>query len=275
MADKKEFRHRCELFVLQCMPDPLKGEKVNVAVVLRDPSPQNPSILVRISDHMRRIVCLEPGFQLESFEEILQRAESILLNSLDFENRIDHFEEWPEELMLGRKTAVLTDSMPDEIELLAKQYLQPRSWKNTESEAETRAVLVGKMRREFESAGVWGLMDKRLRVADFTSRGDTLKLDCGYADVGNSAYRIFHAVPLVKDGNMTKALAYSWPMIRGGIEAKHKLSCDMRVIVSDGLDRTDETVAFGCDTLENAGLILEPLSRVPHLAEQARVALNA
>ncbi|MGZ4787749.1 MAG: DUF3037 domain-containing protein [Terriglobales bacterium] len=270
-----EFRHKCDFFVLQCTPDPLKGEKVNVGVVLRDSNAQNPTVLVRLSERLKRIQCLEPGFDVEAFEEILHQADSVLRNALDFEQRPEQFEEWPEELVLAPKMAVLTNSMTDEIELLANQYLKPRSWEKGATEEETRSAILAEMRNCFENAEVWNLMDKRLPVAEFTRRGDTLKLDCGYVDRANSIYRVFHAVPLVKDCNVAKALAYSWPMIRDGMAAKQKLSCDMRVIVSNNLDRNDEAVMFGLETMERAGLITAQLSQVPEFAEQARIALCA
>ena len=271
----KEFKHKCEFFVLQCTPDPLKSEKVNVGIVLRDSNGQNPTVLVRLSERLKGIQCLEPGFDVEAFEEILHEAEAVLSNALDFEQTMEQFEEWPEELVLGPKMAVLTDSMADEIELLANQYLKPRNWAKQESEEESRSMALAQMRQSFEQAGVWHLMDKRLPVAEFTRRGDTLKLDCGYVDRGNSVYRVFHAVPLVNDCNLAKALAYSWPMIRDGIATKQHLACDMRVIVSNHLDRNDEAVMFGLETMERAGLILAPFSQVPEFAEQARIALHA
>jgi len=275
MADKKKFRHKCEFFVLQCTPDPLKGERVNVGIVLRDAGQPSPTVLVRFSERLNRINCLEPGFGVEALKEILCQADSVLSNTLDFERQIENFEQWPEELRLAPKMAVLTNSMPDEIELLAKQYLQPRDWEKTASAEDSRSTMVAQMRRAFESAGVWNLMDKRLPVAEFTRRGDRLKLDCGYVDRSNSAYRIFHAIPLIDDCNLAKALAYSWPAIRDGIAEKKRLACDMRVIVSDRLDRDDETVMFGWETMERAGLKMESLAQLPEFAEQARVALSA
>jgi hypothetical protein len=271
----REFKHKCEFFVLQCTPDPLKGEKVNVGIVLRDRNAQNPTVLVRLSERLRRIQCLEPGFDIEAVEEMLHQADSILSNALDFEDRLEQFEDWPEELVLAPKMAVLTDSMSDEIELLANQYLKPRSWAKQETEEESRSVIRARMRKCFEDAGVWNLMDKRLSVAEFTRRGDTLKLDCGYIDRANSIYRVFHAVPLINDCNLAKALAYSWPMVRDGIAAKQRLACDMRVIVANNLDRNDEAVIFGLETMERAGLMMVPLSQVPEFAEQARIALHA
>jgi len=272
----KEFKHRCELFVLQCTPDPMKGEKVNVGVVLRDTNGNEPKVLVRLSDRLKRINCLEPGFDIAAFEEMLYQAESLVLNTLDFERRIDQFEDWPEELVVAPKMALLTNSMADEIARLEDQYLEPRPWqKSGNSEEENRSAILKQMRNVFETAGVWRLMDKRLPVAEFTRRGDTLKLDCGYINRANSAYRIFHAVPLVKDSNLAKALAYSWPMIRDGIAERQHLACDMSVIVSDNLDRADDAVRFGWETLEQAGLNLHPVSRVPQFAEEARLALRA
>lgn len=275
MPDKKEFRHKCELFVLQSSPDPLKGEKVNVGLVLRDTSGPEPLIMVRISERLRRLNCLEPGFELERFEEALHQVESVMANAVDFDSRIDQFDDWPEELTLSPAKAVLTDSMADEMKLLAEQYLKPRKWMQPPDEQESRETIFRSMQSSFEAAGVWALMDKRLPVAEFTRPGDSLKLDCGYLDQSHSSYRIFHAVPLLKDSSTAKVLAYSWPMIRDGIARKRELSCDMVALVANDLDRIDEAVSFGWETMEKVGLRVEPLSTAGIFAEQARVALHA
>ena len=60
-----------------------------------------------------------------------------------------------------------------------RMYVEPMT-----GEAERRATWAGgdcgAMRREFERAGVWGLMRKRIAARQYTRAGDPLRIDCGY-----------------------------------------------------------------------------------------------
>ena len=62
------------------------------------------------------------------------------------------------------------------------------------------------MRTEFERAGVWRLMRKRIAAAQYTQAGDPLKIDCGYR---NGMVKMFHAVSLENDVEGAKGMAYS------------------------------------------------------------------
>ena len=62
----KQFKHKCDFYVLQCTPDPLKGEKVNVGIVLRDVNSVPPIIRIRMLDKLRRVKALEPTFETTS-----------------------------------------------------------------------------------------------------------------------------------------------------------------------------------------------------------------
>ena len=70
------------------------------------------------------------------------------------------------------------------------------------------------MRDEFERAGVWRLMRKRIAAAQYTQAGDPLKIDCGYR---NGKVRMFQAVSLENDVEAAKGLAYSAAALRAGV----------------------------------------------------------
>jgi Protein of unknown function (DUF3037) len=271
----KQWKHKCELFILQCSPDPLKGERVNVGLVLRDASASPPIVRLSIADDIDRLSCLEPSFSIEALEGSLHYIESVICNTADFEERIEQFEYWPDSVDLAPTRAVFTDSIEDELKLLTEQYLERRSADPKEKRASSRQAIFAQMREAFESAGVWALMDHRLPLSDFTRPGDSLKLDCGYLDAARSMYRILHAVSFKTGADAAKALAYSWPLVREGIAQKRNADCEMFAIVSDNLNRKEDVVAFGWDTLERAGMVVQPVSMTPVLAQAARIALRA
>ena len=77
--------------------------------------------------------------------------------------------------------ACLAESLPAELEQLMKMYVEPLKVK-TERKRTGRAAIAGAMRTEFERAGVWGLMRKRIAASLYTRAGDPMKIDCGLSD---------------------------------------------------------------------------------------------
>jgi hypothetical protein len=271
----KQWKHKCELFILQCSPDPLKAERVNVGLVLRDSNVSPPIVHFRIGDQLNRLSCLEPSFSIEELEDSLHSVESIICDTADFEQRIEQCDYWPDNIDLAPTRAVFTDSIEDELALLTEQYLEERKGEPGKKRTSSRQEIRGRMREAFESAGVWSLMDHQLPVSDFTKAGDSLRLDCGYVDSDRSIYRILHAVSFKTGLEATKALAYSWPLVKDGMSQKRNVNCEMFAIVPDNLNREDDAIDFGWNTLERAGMRVEPVSLMPLLAQVARIALRA
>ena len=185
MADFKQ----CEFFLLRYVPDVVKGEFVNVGVVLLE-NGDGGFTDVRFTRDWRRVRCLDPEVDielLESYEAELRRLlQSRLPEVINYRGPMSR-REWllaqmeqsfSGALELAPMNAVLTESPPAELGKLAQAYL--------ESAARGRRVQAGRraifnfMRDAFEQAGVWELMLKNIEVARYTRRGDPLKIDCGY-----------------------------------------------------------------------------------------------
>ena len=221
MADFKQ----CEFFLLRYVPDVVKGEFVNVGVVLLE-SGAGGFTDVRFTRDWRRVRCLDPEVDvelLESYESELRRLlQSRAPEIINYREPMSR-REWLLALMqqsfsgaleLAPMTAVLTESPPAELGKLAQAYL--------ESAARGRRVQTGRrvifnvMRDAFEQAGVWPLMLKNIEVARYTRRGDPLKIDCGYRS--NGVIHLFHALSLATDVDSAKVLAFSCSDLREGLE---------------------------------------------------------
>ena len=123
--------------------------------------------------------------------------------------------------------ACLAENMMTEMDLLMRMYVEPLRVK-TAQHATGRAMIAGAMRSQFERAGVWALMRKRIAASLYTLPGDPMKIDCGYRPNGgvsgevvrdgvNGVIKMFHAVSLVGDVELAKVLAYSAPGLREGV----------------------------------------------------------
>ena len=61
--------------------------------------------------------------------------------------------------------------MAAEMEQLMRMYVEPLKVKRGAAARRGRAAIAGAMRTEFERAGVWGLMRKRIAAALYTRAG--------------------------------------------------------------------------------------------------------
>lgn len=114
------------------------------------------------------------------------------------------------------------------MEQLMRLYVEPRK-REAVSRATGRQSIYGTMRTQFERAGVWDLMRKRIAAASYTQPGDPLKIDCGYRP--NGVIRMFQAVSLDGDLEMAKVLAFSVAGIREGVRRVDGAELELTAVV--------------------------------------------
>jgi len=280
---------QCEFFLLRYVPDVVKGEFVNVGVVLLENGDGGPSTGsgqaftdVRFTRDWRRVRCLDPEVDvelLESYESELRRLlQSRAPEVINYRGPMSR-REWLLALMqqsfsgaleLAPMTAVLTESPAAELGKLAQAYLES-SARGRRAQA-GRRLIFNLMRDAFEQQGVWRLMRTQIAVAQYTNRGDPLKIDCGYRP--NGVIRMFHAVSLESDVDAAKVLAFSYPALRDGLLRAENAGSELTAVVEDGLNRGDEGIGFALATLAASQINVAAVSEMPQIAERARVELR-
>ena len=168
--------------------------------------------------------------------------------------------------------AVLTESPQAELGKLAQMYLESERYAQRAQSG--RRVIYTAMRDAFEKAGRIGQlpeMRKDISVAQYTRKGDPLKIDCGYRP--NGVLHLFHAVSLATDVNSAKVLAFSYTE-REALHVAENAISDLTAITEDELDPHDEAVAFALATLQDSHITVAKLGDLPHIAEHARIALK-
>jgi len=269
--------------VLRYVPDVVKGEFVNIGVVLLEQG-EDGFTGVRFTRNWRRARCIDPDADLEllqSFEDEVRRVlESRLPETINYRGSISRRawllremnQSFSGALELGPMTAVLTESPQLELGKLAETYLEAMS--RTKRAIAGRRAIYHVMRDAFEKAGVWHspMMRKDIAVAQYTRKGDPLKIDCGYKP--NGVLHLFHAVSLATDVNSAKVLAFSFAEMREALQADQHAMSDLTAITEDELDLNDEGVAFALATLQGSDIALAKVSDMPLLAERARLELK-
>jgi hypothetical protein len=277
MTDYKQ----CEFFLLRYVPDVVKGEFVNIGVVLLETA-EGGFTDVRFLRDWRRVRGADPDADielLESYEEDLRRLfQSRVPEIINYRGPMSR-REWllaqmeqsfSGALELTTMQAVLTGSPSAELGVLAQAYLESPV-RGTRVQAGRRMIYQA-MRNAFEAADVWELMRKDIPVAAYTRKGDPLKIDCGYRP--NGVIHLFHALSLATNVDSAKVLAFSYAEMRDGLGNAEHATSDLTVITEDELDLHDEGVAFALATLQNGGIAVSRVADTPQIAQRARLELR-
>jgi hypothetical protein len=165
------------------------------------------------------------------------------------------------------------------MEELMRLYVEPPARARVQR-LSGRAAIQAKMRGEFEQAGVWELLRKRIAVSDYTRPGDPLRIDVGYRP--NGVIRMFHAVSLEPGLEMAKVLAFSAKGLRAGVERMEKAQLELTAVIEPAakLGATDEEperlemYRFGVETMEEHQIRVLTTSDLGRVAETARRELH-
>lgn len=264
----------CEFFLLRYVPDAVKNEFVNIGVVLRE-AERPEGAVVRFTRDWSRVRCMDPDADtamLEAMEgELALRLRG---GATEVKPVMEVLEDsLSNSVQITEARATLAESVVAEMEQLMRLYVEPVKVR-VERKRTGRAAIAAAMRSEFERAGVWELMRKRIAASAYTSAGDPMKIDCGYR---NGKVRMFHAVSLEGDLEAAKVLAFSSAGLREGVQRVEGVGLELTAVV-EPLRRVDaslegeaaERYRFGVETMEREAIRVLTVSDLGRVAETAR-----
>jgi hypothetical protein len=269
-------RKQCDFYLVRYVPDPVRNEFVNIGVLLRDAG-RPEQVTVDFTKDWARVRCIDPDVDvamLESLEsELRQRLAHQNGDSLALMRVLE--DSFSNALQISEPKAYLAESTITGVEELMRLYVEPRK-RQTAVRKSGRQAIYAKMRSQFERAGVWDLMRKRIAVSGYTRAGDPLRLDCGYRP--NGVIRMFHAVSLDSDTEWPKVLAFSVGAIREGIarieNAKLELTAVVEPIAEVSADREDaervEQYHFSVEIMEAQDIRVMTTNDLPRMTETAQ-----
>jgi len=269
-------RRTCEFQLLRYVPDAVRNEYVHIGVILREQGSADPAqIAVCFTKDWRRVRCLDPDADtalLESMEGDLRRrlqqdTDGRMMKLLDEALSLN--------VQMTSPKAYLAESLPAGVEELMRLYIDPPPRERV-PRLSGRAAIQAKMRTEFEKAGVWDMLRKRIAASEYTRPGDPLRIDMGYRP--NGLIRMFHAVSLEPGVEMAKVLAFSAASLRAGVERVEKASLELTAVIEPAakLGATDaeperlQMYRFGVDTMEESQIRVLTTTDLGRVAETAR-----
>ncbi len=262
-------RQRCEFSLIRYVPDPVKNEFVNIGVLLRDNEART---AVRFTRDWSRVRCIDPDADtamLEALEAEVGRrlAEDARSGVASLEDALSNA------LQMTEAKACLAESFTTELESLMQLYVLTAK-RRREIRRTGRAGLQTRMRSEFERAGVWELMQRRISAARYTRDGDPLRLDCGYRP--NGVVRMFQAVSLAGDVEGAKVLAFSAAELTEGVQRVERATLELTAIVEPLREVAGEeaeeqaSYRFGVETMERERIRVLTTADLGRVAEAAR-----
>src|SRR6266567_82653 len=278
MANQHQ-RRACEFQLLRYVPDAVRNEYVHIGVILREQG-EGGRLDVRFTRDWRRVRCLDPEVDtalLEGMESELRRRLQEEAQQAEPDRKLMRILD--ESLSLGVQMtapeAYLAESLPAGMDELMRLYVEPPPREKV-SRLRGRAAIQAGMRGEFERAGVWDLLRKQIRAAEYTRPGDPLRIDIGYRP--NGVIRMFHAVSLEPGVEMAKVLAFSAVGLRAGVERIEKAGLELTAIIepaaklgiSDEEPERLEMYRFGVETMEEHQIRVLTTTDMPRVAATAR-----
>jgi hypothetical protein len=299
-------RRECEFQLLRYVPDAVRNEFVHIGVILRETATEDQPARaeVRFTHDWRRVKCLDPDVDtalLEGMESELRRRLGVDQMNKESGGRLMRIleESLSLNVQMTEPKAYLAESMPAGMEELMRLYVEAPPRERV-SRLSGRAAIQARMRAEFERAGVWDLLRKRIAAAEYTRPGDPLRIDVGYRP--NGVVKMFHAVSLdpridprfdsrigarvgagVAGGlEMAKVLAFSAAALRAGVERVEKAQLELTAVIEPAarLGATDDEperlamYRFGVETMEEYQIRVLTTSDMERVAETARRELH-
>ena len=284
-------RRQCMFQLLRYAPDPLRNEYVHIGAILRSAEPATSGQPeVRFTHDWRRVRCLDPDADTAQLEGLESEWRRKLSEDRDGQLMRILTEALSLNVQLTDEKAFLVESLPAGMDELMRLYVD--SPKRARSERlQGRSAVHAQMRREFEHAGVWDLMRKRIAASEYTRPGDPLRIDAGYRVNGASAkgpltgtplIRMFHAVSMEPGGEMAKVLAFSAAGLRAGVERAEAASLELTAVIEPA-SRLGATEAepdrlalyrFGVETMEDHAIRVLTTADLGRAAETARRELH-
>ena len=272
--DHGRHRRECSFQLLRYVPDAVRNEYVHIGVILREEG-EGGRMEVRFTRDWRRVRCLDPEADtalLEGMESELRRR---LAGEADGKLRKILDESLSLSVQMTEPKAYLAESLPAGVEELMRLYVEPPPRERV-SRLKGRAAIQAAMRGEFERAGVWDLLRKQIRAAEYTRPGDPLRIDMGYRP--NGVIKMFQAVSLEGGVEMAKVLAFSEASLRAGVERVEKADLELTAVIEPaariGANEEEperlELYRFGVETMEEHRIRVLTTADMPRVAAAAR-----
>ncbi len=226
MADE----HACEFYLLRYVPNIVRGEFVNLGVLLHDPQGQR-LLPPRLLENFRRVRRLHPWADLD----VLAALEKQIEEEAPKQNGalrayLDRLHQYSNVLEFSQPKAVLTADPEAELERLYETYVAEPAYPTRLGAAveRSRAWIRSQLNSALKKAGLLARLERSVRVEEYTHKGDRFRFDFGWRHNGSLGF--LQALALEREVDRAQVLAYTMERIQTRLAAQ-KLTASCTAIV--------------------------------------------
>jgi hypothetical protein len=262
----------CAYHVVRYQPNLIRDEWVNIGVLLLDLSTgrvrqrwlEEPADLVRLR-------CLHPAVD----EDLLLRlpaefARQFAGREMESAAILEKFDEtFSNAVQLAPRKGLLARDPDAEIDRLFREQVEPlREPRRGAAEIRTRSDVRARAADYFRTEKILRLMQRGVRVEEYTAPGDPMRIDFSYRRNGTRGF--VHSIALGRDPGQAKLLAYTAGAIREHVQHSEFLAVTEREPA-----RGNPRDHFVSDILRESEIRVVPLGELRKWAHDVAPVLKA
>jgi len=255
----------CEFYLLRYTPNIVRGEFVNLGVLLHDP--QSGRLLPpKLLENFRRVRRLHPWADLD----VLAALERQIEDEAPKQNGalrayLERLQQYSNVLEFSEAKAVLTADPEAELERLYETYVAEPAYPTRLGAAveRSRAWIRAQLNSALKKAGLWPRLERGVRVEEYTHKGDRFRFDFGWRTNGNLGF--LQALALEREVDRAKVLAYTMERIATRLAAQ-KLSASCTAVVEAPPE--NETAELSARILAEQRIAVVPVAALDDFAER-------
>jgi DUF3037 family protein len=266
----------CAYHVVRYQPNLIRDEWVNIGVVLLIPG--NGANAGRVRQRwldepadLARLRRLHPAAD----EDLLLRLPAAFEGQfagreMDAEAIVEKFDDTlSNAVQLAPRKGLLTRDPDAELDRLFREQVEPvREARRGPAEIHTRADVRARAADFFRGAKILRLMQRAVRVEEYTAPGDPMRIDFAYRRNGTRGF--VHTVALGRDPGQAKLLAYTAGAIR-----EHVPHSEFLAVTEREPARGNPRDQFVTGILKETGVRVMPLGELRKWAEDVAPLLRA
>lgn len=249
----------CEFTLLRYVPNIVRGEFVNIGVLLYDPL-GNRLFPPRLLEDFRRVRRLHPWADLDVLATLEKQIEAETpAPAGPLPAYLERLQQFSNALEFTEPKAVLTGDPEAELDRLYETYVvEPKYPSRAAAMVErTRAWIRSQLNTALRRAGLWEKLERGVRVEKFTHRGDRFRFDFGYRRNGNLGF--LQTLALEREVDRAKVLAYTMERINARLGAE-RLAATCTAIVEARPE--NETAELSARILAEQSIALVPVAEL-------------
>lgn len=251
----------CRFYLLRYVPNIVRGEFVNIGVLLHDPE-QSRLHAPRLLENFRRVRRLHPWADLDVLSALEKHiADDTPASGEKLPGYLERLQQFSNALEFTEPKVVLTADPEAELDRLYETYVAEPHYPTRVAAAveRSRAWIRSQLNAALRRAGLWEKLERGVRVEQYTHRGDRFRFDFGYRRNGNLGF--LQTLALEREVDRAKVLAYTMERIRARLAAED-LTASCTAIVEAAASPENEAAELSARILAEQEIALVPVAQL-------------